>query len=620
MPCSCLRRFLALACVLFCTAAFAQSPARLSTTLPQSPAGKIDLAVGDVRVVQTGKQPRGAVVGDAVYEGDTLVTGKDSELHVTLQDTGFIALRPNTRLKIVSLKADGDSNDTGVFSLIVGSMRSITGWIGRYNPKSYQVRTPTATIGIRGTDHETRYIPPGSPDGEPGTYDKVFAGETSIQTQAGLANVSPDHAGYVSNTTGQVPQVLPRIPAFFRPGPHEDLINSKHAEIQKMIEQRREERRKIVAEKQAALAAARGELTAQSEQNKADAEKRAAAADKQLRDTDAQYAALRERQEALKKQQSEILEARQSIRQQLAKGMSRSLREQLNGSVRENADALRLQWLELGDRYKAANAKYLAENEARKAESEEQGWRTRARLAELAATGKALAEKQQALQLRRDAIQAKNTAGLERNGNLNDERKAVRDAGDALDTEQKNLFSAQNELFNTNVALTEARMRTGDEQRHRAAEQLAALMDREQALQVKQGAHEANVLAILEQAAKEQGQADTLRDPLQAVRDGTEAINQERLQLLNVRMALAKRNNEATDDRQREALAQLQEVKEKQHAMRDKTLDLQQEREAMQEEIRTLYEQEQKRYREELKADRQLNASQVARDWAGREP
>lgn len=613
-----IRQFLALVSVLFCAASFAPSNAQTSAGLPPSAAGKIDLVGGDARILQAGKQARRAAVGDAVYEGDVLTTGKDSELHVTMQDTGFIALRPNTRIKIDSYKADGGDDDKGVFSLVVGGLRSITGWIGRYNQRSYQVRTPTATIGIRGTDHETHYIPPGSPDGEPGTYDKVFAGATSIQTDAGLADVTPDHAGYVSNNAGQTPQVLPRIPAFFRPGPHEDLINKKHAEIQKWIEQRREERRKIVAEKLAALNAAREVLKAQNENNKASAEERKAAAEKQQQDTEAQFAALRERQEALKNQQKAIQDARTKIREKLAAGMSRNLRAQLKG-VRENAEVLRTEWQELAAAYKAINEKNQAANDARKAEGEEQGRRTQARLAEFADRSKTLQEKQKALQQRREALQAKNAAGLEKNGNLNQERKAVREAGEAADQEQKDLLTAQNDLFEANVAANEARIRAGEDQRHSTAEQQTALNEKELALQKKQSAQEARLLAIQEQGAKEQGQTDNLHDLLQTVREGIEAAAKERQELLEARMALRKKNIEAIDERQQAALAQLQEVKEKHRAMREKTIDLQQEREAMQEEIKTLYEQEQKRYREELKADRQLNANESTGERVGGE-
>jgi hypothetical protein len=281
------RAVIALLSLFFCTVSFAQSDthtapkmiSQVSADVADAPAGKIDLIGGEVSIIPKGKTARRAAVGDGVNEGDTLVTGKDSEMHVTMQDSGFIALRPSTTLKIDSYKADGGDDDNGVFRLVVGGLRSITGWIGKFNQRSYKVRTPTATIGIRGTDHETRYLPEGSPDGEPGTYDKVFVGETSIETNAGQTSVTPDQAGFVSSGADQRPRVLARIPGFFRPGPHEDIINKKHAEIQKIIEQRREERRKVVAEKLAALQAARAVLKAQTEKNKAANEERKVATD-----------------------------------------------------------------------------------------------------------------------------------------------------------------------------------------------------------------------------------------------------------------------------------------------------------------------------------------------------
>ncbi|HSY28338.1 MAG TPA: FecR domain-containing protein, partial [Burkholderiaceae bacterium] len=298
---------IALASCLFCAAAIAQSDTHATTTKSNAqitvdqadpPAGKIDLIGGEVSIIQGGKPARRAVVGDAVNEGDVLVTGKESEAHVTMLDAGFIALRPNTKLKIESYRADGGGSDNGVFSLIIGGMRSITGWIGRYNQQSYKVRTPTATIGVRGTDHETQYIAVGSTEGEPGTYDKVFIGETSIQTDAGQTTVDPDQAGFVSSGGDQLPRVLASVPRFFRPGPHEDIINRKHAEIQKLIEQRRDERRKVVAQKLVALTAARAELVAQRAQNKATGEERKTAVEEQRQDTDAELAELHDKGEA----------------------------------------------------------------------------------------------------------------------------------------------------------------------------------------------------------------------------------------------------------------------------------------------------------------------------------
>jgi hypothetical protein len=252
-------------------------------------AGRIELAEGDARIVVKGAQSRPAKVGDQVNEGDTLITGKNGEIHMTMQDAGFIALRPGTQFTVISYHADADDKDTGIFSLVSGGFRSVTGWIGKFNRRSYQVRTPTATIGIRGTDHEPRYIPEGSSEGPPGTYDKVYAGESFIQTAQGEASISPDQAGYVSSGADQ-PHRLDQVPGFFRPSRHEPYISKKHAEIQAVIEERREARKKFMAERRAELAEKRTEKNAEQAENRK-------ALDERMRDAKEQ---VRERQEERK--------------------------------------------------------------------------------------------------------------------------------------------------------------------------------------------------------------------------------------------------------------------------------------------------------------------------------
>ena len=351
--------WIAIAGVLLCAAAVAQTPAPAasapsargsasgasSTADILTPAGKIDLVTGEVRIVRSGSAPRRVAVGDTVNEGDLLATGKDSEVHMTMQDSGYIALRASTRFKIVQYKADGGDDDKGVFSLLVGGMRSVTGWIGKYNQTAYQVRTPSATIGIRGTDHETRYIPEGSADGEAGTYDKVFAGGTTIQTSGGLADVAPNQAGFVSLRGRERPRVLDRVPGFFRPGPNEALINQKHAEIQAQILQRRDERRKLVLEKRSALEAARAKLKSQVEVNKAANEQRRAAAQQQMPGTQQQRDALREQAAKLQEQQKSIQERAKTLQQsreagaRIPRGQGQALRQDAN-AARESREAL----------------------------------------------------------------------------------------------------------------------------------------------------------------------------------------------------------------------------------------------------------------------------------------
>jgi plasmid stabilization system protein ParE len=212
-------------------------------------AGKVELVSGQVRVMDAAQAERPVKAGDSVREGESIVTGADGEIHLEMADGGTIAVRPNTRLRIAEYRARGDDQDKGVFSLLAGGFRSITGWIGKFNPRSYQVRTPTATIGIRGTDHEPMVIPEGSGEGEAGTYDKVNAGATYIESEGTVVEVPEQRAAFaplIGPGPRPVPRLLERIPPFFRPGLNEQLLERRHEAIQHLLERRRFERRQFL--------------------------------------------------------------------------------------------------------------------------------------------------------------------------------------------------------------------------------------------------------------------------------------------------------------------------------------------------------------------------------------
>jgi len=225
------------------------TPAVAATT-----AGAIELVEGHVIITRADNISLAPIVGDSVQEGDTVITGPDGELHITMADSGFIAVRPNTRMKIEHYRAQGDSDDKSEISLIEGTFRSITGWIGKYSPKNYRVTTPTATLGIRGTDHEPLYIPEGASgaEGEPGTYDKVNQGETFIQNPRGKIFIKADHAGFVSYSGRLAPKLLPRIPNFFRATRNEQEIERRREILKPQIDKRRLERRQHVRQQRTA--------------------------------------------------------------------------------------------------------------------------------------------------------------------------------------------------------------------------------------------------------------------------------------------------------------------------------------------------------------------------------
>ncbi|MDP2811491.1 MAG: FecR family protein [Rhodocyclaceae bacterium] len=188
-------------------------------------AGRLQFVTGEVSIVGSDGTRRPALKGDSVNEGDTVITAVGAVAQLRMSDEGLIALRPDSTLKIETYRFQGkeDGSESGVLGLLKGGFRTLTGFIGRANKSAYLVRTPTATIGIRGTDHEPLFIPPGgwsgAPDGEPGTYNKVNAGATFIETAGGRIELGVNQVGFAPPRLDAPPVRLDRIPDFMRATP-----------------------------------------------------------------------------------------------------------------------------------------------------------------------------------------------------------------------------------------------------------------------------------------------------------------------------------------------------------------------------------------------------------------
>lgn len=198
-----------LACLGIAVACFAGiSPAAYASV-----AGYVQFVSGDVQITSPAGQTRQAQKGEAVSEGDTLVSAPSASAQIKMQDGGFVAMRPDTKLKfdrfIFSGKQDG--NEKSFFSLFKGGFRAVTGFIGQINKENYRITTPAATIGIRGTDHETFLVVPGSQLAQvapAGAYNKVNLGETTLITNKGAINVLPNQMGFAGGMD-QAPKLQP---------------------------------------------------------------------------------------------------------------------------------------------------------------------------------------------------------------------------------------------------------------------------------------------------------------------------------------------------------------------------------------------------------------------------
>ncbi|MGB9092743.1 MAG: FecR family protein [Gallionella sp.] len=205
--------------------------------------GTVDDLSGSASVSgQSGVQVAVAV-GQKIYEQQTITSGADGEVHIVTEDGGIIAIRPNTVFRVDQYKAEGSSLDRIFMSLLKGSVRSITGWIGKHDHSDYRITTPTATIGIRGTDHETTVIVNGDGD-PPGTYDTVNTGSTVLKTSRGEVDVTPGKFAFTPRDRAAAPYFLAHRPRFlaFRTLRIEQRILKRKEYLRGRLEQMREQR------------------------------------------------------------------------------------------------------------------------------------------------------------------------------------------------------------------------------------------------------------------------------------------------------------------------------------------------------------------------------------------
>ncbi len=94
-------------------------------------------------------QERRLAVGNPVFANEGVRTGADSVAQLLFADQTTLSLGPRSAITLDRYVYDPNRSvgDVGV-SLTQGAMRFVS---GRQDPSSYQVRTPVATIGVRGT-------------------------------------------------------------------------------------------------------------------------------------------------------------------------------------------------------------------------------------------------------------------------------------------------------------------------------------------------------------------------------------------------------------------------------------------------------------------------------------
>ncbi|MBL8483782.1 MAG: FecR domain-containing protein [Rhodocyclaceae bacterium] len=148
---------------------------------------------GEVKV-SDGKGPaQAAEPGRRVNAGSTVQTTAGSRGLLKFDDGHRVLLASNTEFRINEYNYVPDQPSTGkmVLSLLRGALRSVTGLLADRNHSAFALRTPVATIGIRGTDLSVSLTD--------GAYLKVDAGAANAVNTGGLIDVNTGQIANIAN-------------------------------------------------------------------------------------------------------------------------------------------------------------------------------------------------------------------------------------------------------------------------------------------------------------------------------------------------------------------------------------------------------------------------------------
>lgn len=116
-------------------------------------AGRVIMVKGKVEAVDAKGKKRLLRRGLRVYTGETLNTAAKSSLRLVMSDRSMLSLDASASMKIdnYQYKPKAPAQDKMSISVLKGSLRSLTGVIGKRSKDDVSLNTAVATMGIRGT-------------------------------------------------------------------------------------------------------------------------------------------------------------------------------------------------------------------------------------------------------------------------------------------------------------------------------------------------------------------------------------------------------------------------------------------------------------------------------------
>ena len=171
--------------------------------------GDVILHEGNAVIERTDGEDVDSKVDLDIFSYDTIKTGK-GKVAIEFIDETRVDVTQHSKLIIDEFVYDPNTK-TGSLSLksVLGTVRYASGQIAKTSPTSVQITTPTATIGVRGTDFTMTVDEIGSstiillPSCD--TNGNCFVGEISVESDAGMVILNQAFQATVVDTSGSLP-------------------------------------------------------------------------------------------------------------------------------------------------------------------------------------------------------------------------------------------------------------------------------------------------------------------------------------------------------------------------------------------------------------------------------
>src|SRR5690625_4846736 len=168
-------------------------------------------AQGEVTAESTQHGQRALAKAEPVFNSDRVNTHDDGRVQLRFSDGGLVSLMPDTLFAVEEYFYEDTQEGSLVFGLLKGGLRTMTGTIGSSKHEQYELKTPVATLGIRGTEYIAVLNPPNT------LRVHVGRGRVVLTNDEGEVELSAGQSGIV--VQGQAPAQSEEPPVFEATGP-----------------------------------------------------------------------------------------------------------------------------------------------------------------------------------------------------------------------------------------------------------------------------------------------------------------------------------------------------------------------------------------------------------------